>query len=179
MWPYVPVAPQRAAGISFEQSRILFVLCGNHIVVEAGVVKAEWEFEQVVECNAPRRLCWRYWTDIGNWDDPPARFSLEGPFADGSRITTELPGQTLVSVIRDVREGRAATIEVGLPNALFSFHWSFDDLEGDRTRIGQRLVLSGEDAASFLDQAKVMGKNAPEGVKKLIAAMERAHLTEA
>ena len=33
--------------------------------------------------------------------------------------------------------------------------------------------LSGEDAVIFLDQAKVMGKNAPEGVKKLIAAMER------
>jgi hypothetical protein len=146
--------------------------------VEATVVKANWEFEHFAECNAPRQFCWSYWTDITNWDDPPASFSLEGPFADGSRITTELPGQTLVSVIRDVREGRAATIEVGLPNALFSFHWSFDDLEGKRTRISQRLVLSGEDAAIFLDQAKVMGKNAPEGVKKLIAAMERAHQRE-
>lgn len=37
---------------------------------------------------------------------------------------------------------------------------------------GQRLMLSGEDAEIFLDQAKVTGKNAPEAVKKLIAAME-------
>lgn len=142
------------------------------------MVKANWEFEHFAECNAPRDFCWRYWTDVANWDDPPARFSLEGPFADGSRITTELPGQTLVSLIRDVREGRAATIEIALPNALFSFHWSFDDLEWKRTRIGQRLVLSGEGGAIFLDQAKVMEKNAPEGLKKLIAAMEQGHQTE-
>ena len=153
-------------------------MCRKLYVVEAIVVKANWEFEHVAECNAPRQFCWRYWTDIANWDDPPARFSLEGSFADGSRITTELPGRTLVSVIRDVREGRAATIEIGLPNALFSFHWSFDDVDEKRTRISQRLVLSGEDAAIFLDQAKVMGKNAPQGLKKLIAAMERANQTK-
>jgi hypothetical protein len=35
-------------------------------------------------------------------------------------------------------------------------------------------VLSGVDATLFLDQVKVMGNTAPEGLKKLIAAMERA-----
>jgi hypothetical protein len=138
------------------------------------LVDAAWEFEHSVECDALRDFCWSYWTNIANWDDPPAKFRLEGPFEDGSRITTELPGQTLVSVIRDVRAGRAATIEVNLPNAAFCFYWSFEDLEAERTLISQRLVLSGEDAAIFLDQAKVMGETGPEGVKKLVAAMERA-----
>ena len=133
-----------------------------------------WEFEHFVECNAPREFCWSYWTDIANWDDPPARFCLEGPFADGARITTELPGQTLVSVIRGVKEGRAATIELQLPNAVFTFHWRFDDLPGERTRISQRLVLSGEGAGLFVDEAKVMGQTAPDGVKRLVEAMERA-----
>ncbi len=63
-----------------------------------------WEFEHSIECNAPREFCWGYWTNIANWDDPPARFHLEGPFANGSRTTTELPGQTLHSVIRDVED---------------------------------------------------------------------------
>jgi hypothetical protein len=139
-------------------------------------MEVTWKFEHSFDCNSPRALCWSYWTDISNWDDPPAKFHLEGPFEDGSRITTELPGQILVSVIRDVTVGRAATIEIDLPNALFSFHWCFDDLEGKRTRIGQRLVLSGEDASMFLDQAKVMGKNAREGLKKLVAAMENSAL---
>jgi hypothetical protein len=135
-----------------------------------------WKFGHSFDCNSPRELCWSYWTDISNWDDPPAKFRLEGLFEDGTRITTELPGQILVSVIRDVKVGRAATIEIDLPNALFSFHWRFDDLEGKRTRIGQRLVLSGEDASTFLDQAKVMGENAREGLKKLVAAMENPAL---
>ena len=142
--------------------------------MEQAVTEPAWEFFHSVECNAPREFCWNYWTDIANWDDPPATFHLEGLFADGSRITTQLPGQTLHSVIRDVEEGRAATIELELPNAVFCFHWRFDDLEGERTRISQRLVLSGEDAELFVDQARVMGQTAPDGVKKLVEAMERA-----
>jgi len=133
-----------------------------------------WEFEHSVVCHAPREFCWNYWTDIANWDDPPARFSMERPFADGSQIMTELPGQTLVSVIRDVEEGRAATIELGLPNAVFCFYWRFDDLDRERTRISQRLELSGEDAGLFVEQAKVMRETAPDGVKKLVRLMERA-----
>ena len=35
-------------------------------------------------------------------------------------------------------------------------------------------MLSGVDATLFLDQVKVMGNTVPEGLKKLIAAMERA-----
>lgn len=135
--------------------------------------KPAWEFEHSVECNAPREFCWSYWTNIANWDDPPATFSLEGPFEDGSRITTELPGQTLVSVIRNVETGHAATIELELPNANFCFHWRFEDLPEGRTRIHQRLALSGEDAGLFVDQAKVMGQTAPDGVKRLVEAMKR------
>src|ERR1700759_1829458 len=94
-----------------------------------------WEFSHSIECNAPREFCWSYWTNIDNWDDPPAKFGLEGKFEDGSRIVTELPEQTLISVIRDVREERAAVIEISLPSAYFRFHWNFDDLEGERTLI--------------------------------------------
>lgn len=139
-----------------------------------GAREPAWEFEHSLDCSAPRKFCWEYWTDVRKWDDPPARFRIDGPFADGARIRTELPGQTLLSVVRDVEQGHAATIELGLPNAAFCFHWRFDDLEGTRTRIRQRLELSGEDAELFVDQAKVMGQTAPDGVRKLVGAMERA-----
>src|SRR5215475_356286 len=108
--------------------------------MERSAREPAWEFSHSVECNAPREFCWEYWTDVVNWDDPPARFRIDGPFEDGARITTELPGQTLHSVIRGVEAGRAATIELGLPNAAFCFHWRFEDLEDKRTRISQRLV---------------------------------------
>jgi hypothetical protein len=148
----------------------------NGVGAGMNLVDAVWEFEHSVECNAPRDFCWSYWTNIANWDDPPAKFHLEGPFEDGSRIKTELPGQNLVSEILDVRVGHAATIKLDLPSAVFFFYWGFEDLKGGRTLISQRLMLSGEGAAIFVDQAKMMGETAPEGVGKLVAAMERARL---
>jgi len=117
---------------------------------------------------------WSYWADIANWNDPPATFQLEGPFAVGSRLTTILPGQTLHSVIREVTANCEAIIEMQLPDAVFSFHWKFEALSGDRTRITQRLTLSGSNAESFVPQVSILEQTAPEGMKKLVAAMEKA-----
>ena len=50
--------------------------------------------------DAPQKFVWRYWTNVSNWDDPPTKFALDGPFAVGSRLTTILPGQTWHSIIR-------------------------------------------------------------------------------
>jgi hypothetical protein len=52
-----------------------------------------WEIPHAVETNASPAFAWNYWTDVANWVDPPAKFELEGPFADGSRGTTRLSGQ--------------------------------------------------------------------------------------
>ena len=46
-----------------------------------------------VETNASPAFAWNYWTDVANWDDPPAEFELDGLFATGSRGATRLPGQ--------------------------------------------------------------------------------------
>ena len=59
-----------------------------------------WMFQHSVDCNAPRHFAWSHWSDIANWNDPPASFHLDGPFEAGSHLTTSLPGQTLHSVIR-------------------------------------------------------------------------------
>jgi len=50
-----------------------------------------WEITHSVETNARPAFAWRYWTNIAHWDDPPAEFELDGPFATGSRGTTRLP----------------------------------------------------------------------------------------
>jgi len=59
-----------------------------------------WQFQHSVQCNAPQKFAWSYWTNITNWNDPPAKFALDGPFDVGSRLTTTLPGQTWHSIIR-------------------------------------------------------------------------------
>ena len=133
-----------------------------------------WEFEYSAECNAPRQFAWRFWTDISNWNDPPAKFDLDGPFEIGARLTTTLPGQTWYSIIRDLKPEREATIEMQLPDAILSFHWRFEELHEDQTLISQRLVLSGPKAKSFVAQVSMMEVSVPEGMMKVVAAIERA-----
>jgi hypothetical protein len=48
-------------------------------------------------------------------------------------------------------------------------------LPENRTRITQRLVLSGANANSFVAQASIFDQTAPDGMKKLAATIERAH----
>jgi hypothetical protein len=48
------------------------------------VAKSAWETEHAVETGASPDFAWRYWTDVANWDDPPARFEFDGPFAPGA-----------------------------------------------------------------------------------------------
>jgi hypothetical protein len=127
-----------------------------------------------VECNTPRQFAWKYWTNIANWNDPPAKFDLDGPFAAGSRITTTLPDQTWHSVIRRLQPDREATIEMQLAGATLSTHFKFEDVSEDRTRITQRFELSGPNAESFVAQARILEQSAPEGMKKFAAAIERA-----
>jgi polyketide cyclase/dehydrase/lipid transport protein len=133
-----------------------------------------WSFQHSVECKASREFAWRYWTNIANWDDPPAKFELDGPFDAGSRLTTILPGQTLHSVIRDVKAGREATIEMQMPDAIVTFHWSFEELSKDGVQITQRTTLTGRNAKSFVKEASVLEHTVPDGMKKLAAAIERS-----
>jgi hypothetical protein len=140
-----------------------------------------WRFQHFVNCNAPRQFAWSHWTDIANWNDPPASFHLDGPFNVGSRLTTSLPGQTLQSVIREViNESRTdeATIDMQLPGAILSFQWKFESLFEDRTRITQRLTLSGANAEALVAQASMLEKSTPEGMEKLVAAIERSMKAE-
>ena len=134
-----------------------------------------WRFRYSVDCRAPRDFAWNYWTNIANWNDPPASFRIEGPFAAGSKITTTLPGQTLHSTIRQVLEGREATIDLQLPGAIFTFHWTLESLSGSQTRITQELELSGANADSLVAQVGVFERTTPDGMKRLVKAIESAY----
>ena len=136
-----------------------------------------WSFQYSIECNARRRFAWEYWTNIANWSDGPAKFELPGPFAVGSRLTTTLPDKTMHSVIRYVDRGQAATIEMQLPDATVSFHWLFEDLPEMRTRITQRLTLLTTNA-DLVTQASLLEQTVPQGMRKLITAIQEASTRE-
>ena len=71
-----------------------------------------WQLEHSVEADVGADFAWSFWTDVTNWDDPPAQFELDGPFAVGSHGTTLIPGQEPRHwTIRDVRPGKSYVIE--------------------------------------------------------------------
>jgi len=135
--------------------------------------ETNWEFTHAVECEAPREFAWAYWTNVDNWDDPPARFEFDGPFAVGTRLTTKLPGQELVSEIREVVEGCAARIEMEVMSAVVAFEWSFEDCGEQRTRITQRIELRGVGAVALVEQAKMLEQGVPQGMAKLAKNIDR------
>jgi hypothetical protein len=132
-----------------------------------------WEMTYSVETDASPAFAWNYWTTIANWDDPPAEFELDGPFASGSRGTTRLPGQEpLHWLIRDVSPPQAATITLELRGAALSFHWRFEGLPDGRTRITQRVALQGENAGAYVSQVEsTFPSTLPGGMNKIAAAI--------
>jgi hypothetical protein len=134
------------------------------------------QLEHSVEAEVSPSFAWSWRTDIKNWDDPPARFQLDGPFASGSWGTTLLPGQEpLRWHIRDVQRGASFIVDVPLDGALMSFEWLFDAVSNHRTRITQRIVLSGDNATAYVDQVQAgFGSNLTDGMKRIADAMAKA-----
>ncbi|HMI51012.1 MAG TPA: hypothetical protein VK525_05835 [Candidatus Saccharimonadales bacterium] len=138
-----------------------------------------WETANSVEVNASLSFAWKYWTDVSNWDDPPARFELAGEFANGAHGFTRIPRQhPLPWFVRDVHPMSGATIEMPLEGATISFRWQFESLAAERTKLTQRILLTGEKAGTHLAQAKSMfTANLPAGMSKLAVAIANAFST--
>ena len=134
------------------------------------------QLEESVEAEVSPSFAWSWRTDIKNWDDPPAQFQLDGPFASGSWGTTLLPGQDpLRWQIREVRPGTAFNIELPLDRAILSFEWLFDAVSNRRTRITQRIFLWGDNAPAYANQVQAsFGSTLPDGMKRIAEAMARA-----
>jgi len=134
------------------------------------------QLEYSVNVKVSRTFAWKWRTDIQNWNDPPAQFQLDGPFAAGSWGTTLFPGQeSLRWQIRDVRPEEAFVIEMPLDGAVISFEWFFDAVSNHRTRITQRIVLSGDNAKAYVNQVEAgFGSNLAEGMRRIADAMAEA-----
>jgi hypothetical protein len=134
------------------------------------------QLEHSIEVEVSSAFAWSWRTDIKNWDDPPAQFQLDGPFAQGSWGTTRLPGQEpLRWQLRDVQPGASFIIEMLLDRAVLSFEWVFDAMSDRRTRITQRIVLSGDNAAAYVDQVRSgFGSTLPDGMKRIADTLVRA-----
>jgi hypothetical protein len=62
-----------------------------------------------------------------------------------------------------------------LDQAVLSFEWRFDAVADRRTRITQRIVLSGDNASAFAEQVQVnFSATLGDGMKRIADAMARA-----
>jgi hypothetical protein len=140
------------------------------------MAEAAWELEHSVDADVSPGFAWSFWTDVTNWDDPPARFVLDGPFAVGSRGTTVLPGRDPVPwSIRAVRAGESFTFEMPLERATLSFEWRFEALSDRKTRLTQRIVLSGDGAGAHAAAVQAgFGPTLAEGMKRIAGLMAQA-----
>ena len=135
-----------------------------------------WEMTHSVETDAPPDVAWKYWTNIENWIDPPAEFELDGPFVDGARGITRIPGQSPMHwVIRDMHSPETATIDVQLDGVTLSFEWRFAGLADGRTCLTQRVELRGKNAAVCAPELdSILRVTLPEGMKKIANRMATA-----
>lgn len=113
-----------------------------------------WSCQRSADVDVPVRFAWHYMTDIANWNDPSAEFTIEGPFAPGTQGTTRMSGQPDRDwTIQDVTPGHAFTVHMWLGDQVFVlFHWLFEPLPDERTRLTQRVELCGANAAAHLHE---------------------------
>jgi hypothetical protein len=139
------------------------------------------QLEHSVEAEVSPSFAWNWRTDIKTWDDPPAQFQLDGPFASGSWGTTLMPGgESLRWQIRDVRPGASFIIELPLDGAVMSFEWLFDAVSDHRTRLTQRIVLWGANAQAYVNQVQAgFGSTLADGMKRIADALEKAERSTA
>jgi hypothetical protein len=108
-----------------------------------------WKTSHSIETRASAEFAWQYWTDVKNWDDPPARFEFSGPLVAGARGLTHLPGQPPIEwFVREVKRGTAAMVEIPVAGAAMRFEWRFEPVGEGLTLLTQRIVLHGENAAN-------------------------------
>lgn len=132
--------------------------------------------EHSVEAAVSLTFAWRFRTGITNWNDPPATFALHGPFAEGSCGTTMIPGQEPLSWhLRDIRSEHSFVVELQLDDAVLSSEWRLDALSEHRTKLTQRLVLSGPNAASYRQQIEAgFGPTLAPGMNRIATEMVEA-----
>jgi hypothetical protein len=135
------------------------------------------ELEFSIEADVSPSFAWEWRTDAKNWDDPPAQFQLDGPFAAGSSGTTLLPGQEALHWnIREVQPGKSFIIAMPLADdAALAFEWRFDAVSPSRTRMTQRIVLSGDNADAYAARVRAgFESTLADGMKRIADAMARA-----
>jgi Polyketide cyclase / dehydrase and lipid transport len=129
-----------------------------------------------VDVDASREFAWAYRTDIATWHDPPATFTMDGPFVAGARGMTTMPGRPPIDWrVADVRPPEAFVFEMPLDGAALTIEWRFEALALARTRMTQTITLHGPNAQAFAGQVEAaFGATLADGMTRIAADLTAA-----
>jgi hypothetical protein len=129
--------------------------------------------EASIEADVSPQFAWKFRSDISTWKDPPAKFVLDGPFAEGSRGSTLMPGQEpLAWWIRDVMPEDSFAIEMPLDRAILRFEWQFMAIAERRTLLTHRIILLGSNASEYREQVEAGFSSTLEpGLRRIAESM--------
>ncbi|HLJ03996.1 MAG TPA: SRPBCC family protein [Solirubrobacteraceae bacterium] len=135
-----------------------------------------WTKEYSEETTVPRQAIWEAWADVSRWplwNPDIAAIELEGPFADGSRITmTPLGSDPVELVLVDVAEGSRFVDEARLgATVIRTTHEIVEAADGDRNRLIYRLEATGPMADEL---GPAISADFPETIAGLIEFAGRA-----
>ena len=136
----------------------------------------EWLLEHSEMTDANPLFVWQYWTDVTHWVDPPASFSLDGPFRAGSCGETIFPDrEPLRWTLEEVHAGVSYTIASDLDGAVLLFQWRFDPAAGGGTKLAQRIGLSGPGSASHAEGVRsAFASTLGAGMKRIAILLSEA-----
>jgi hypothetical protein len=125
--------------------------------------------EHAIDADATLSFAWRFRTDVSTWDDPPATFSIDGPFVVGAHGVTTMPGQPAVRWrVGDVRFEESFVIDIKLDGAKIAFTWMFAESCVGSTRLTQRIELSGTNAGAYAELVRAgFGSTLRDGMERI------------
>jgi hypothetical protein len=138
-----------------------------------------WEWSHSVIADADRQTVWEFVSNIDNLarieGDAVESMTLDGPFQTGTSGTTKMRGQEPRHWrLAEVEPPERATYEMELPGAVVRFVWTYEDLNGSRSRLTQHIVLEGPGAEAYVPfmEGHLIG-NIPAGMEKLAEEVAR------
>ena len=111
-----------------------------------------FEFEHSVEVGASAETAWELWTKHGNWPADPSTdwVTTDDVLAAGAVGDAKpLDVPFVRSRVAESRAAERAVLEAEMPGVTFRFEMSFEPVGENRTRLRQRVTLTGPHAGAF------------------------------
>jgi hypothetical protein len=128
--------------------------------------------------NVPRQFAWQYYANVDNWarhEGESVEFiTLDGPFQTGARGVTKMKGQEPRHwILKEVIPPEKSVTEVGLPDAVMLFTWTFKEKNEEQTIITQEIELKGPGADQYSAMLEIFAANLEEGMSKFVDRLNR------